>query len=103
MANLSWVSNQTNISPQDLWKIVTYDLREIIDLLRVSFWAGDTITAFDRNWTAPDHVWNPAPGKQEQPLLSVKSERRITDGQCYSIKINKARMHRQIKDVILRW
>ena len=92
-ARLRWTSSQVNVSTQDLWRLVTFGLEEIISSMAVVTFSGQRIPAFDKklNYTLPD----------EEVKIEIK--RRHWEGQCYTLKMSKSLKQKQIKNVGIKW
>ena len=93
-SRLRWTSSQVNVSTQDLWRLVTFGLEEIISSMAVVTFSGQRILAFDKklNYTTlPD----------EEVKIEIK--RRHWEGQCYTLKLSKSLLQKQIKNVGIKW
>ena len=91
--NKQWTSNQSNISPQELWNLITFKLEELIEKVAVTTWNGERHTVLE--------IRNKSDMTVSKIRLRVQRSR--SDGQCYTIHFNKELTNLQVQQIQLNW
>ena len=87
-----WTSNNTNITPQALWNLSTFDLAELISNIIVRTWADDAFPVVET--------------RNSVVLLkniSIKVQRSLPFGQCYTLQLNTILRTFRIRQVEIKW
>ena len=74
-----WSSNTTNVTPQSLWKLVSFNLEELIESVKVQTWSGMSIKAINTKIN----------GKMSVSHINVKIQRSRREGQCYTLNMDQ--------------
>ena len=81
-----------NITPQAMWNLSTFDLAELISKITVRTWADDAFPVLEtRNSVV------------SLKNISIKVQRSLPFGQCYTLQLNTILRTSKIRQVEIKW
>ena len=87
-----WTSNNTNITPQALWNLSTFDLTELISNIIVRTWTEDAFSVL----VSRDSVVS-------LKNIDIKIQRSLPYGQCYTLQLHNILKTFRIRQVKIKW
>ena len=84
-----WSSNATNTTPQTLWKLVSFNLEELIESIKISTWSGMSVEAISTKTN----------GKISVKHINVETQRSRREGQCFTLNMDKHIRNLEIRRV----